>query len=172
MLEAKQRAEAAHALVAEKNHRLESLSNQLSKYLSPQIYASIFSGDQSVEITSKRKKLTVFFADIADFTATTDSMESEDLTSLLNRYLTEMSKIALEHGATIDKYVGDSIIAFFGDPETRGVKEDAGSSKDGPRNATTHARASLGMAGHGIGTPISDAHWDQYGLLHGRQFRQ
>ncbi|MCZ6637652.1 MAG: adenylate/guanylate cyclase domain-containing protein, partial [Alphaproteobacteria bacterium] len=40
-------------------------------------------------------------------------------------YLTEMSKIALEHGATIDKYVGDSIIAFFGDPESKGVKEDA-----------------------------------------------
>ena len=43
----------------------------------------------------------------------------------MNHYLTEMSKIALDHGATIDKYVGDAIIAFFGDPETRGVKEDA-----------------------------------------------
>jgi class 3 adenylate cyclase len=104
---------------------LESLSNQLSKYLSPQVYASIFSGEQSVEIASKRKKLTVFFSDIADFTETTDSLESEELTNLLNRYLTEMSKVALDHGATIDKYVGDAIIAFFGDPETRGVKEDA-----------------------------------------------
>jgi len=104
---------------------LESLSNQLSKYLSPQVYASIFSGEQSIEIASKRKKLTVFFSDIADFTGTTDSLESEELTNLLNHYLTEMSKIALDHGATIDKYVGDAIIAFFGDPETRGVKEDA-----------------------------------------------
>ncbi len=104
---------------------LESLSNQLSKYLSPQVYASIFAGKQSVEIASKRKKLTVFFSDIADFTGTTDSLESEELTNLLNHYLTEMLKIALDFGATIDKYVGDSIIAFFGDPETRGVKEDA-----------------------------------------------
>jgi len=104
---------------------LESLSNQLSKYLSPQVYASIFSGKQSVEIASKRKKLTVFFSDIADFTGTTDSLESEELTNLLNHYLTEMSKIALDYGATIDKYVGDAIIAFFGDPETRGVKQDA-----------------------------------------------
>jgi adenylate cyclase len=39
--------------------------------------------------------------------------------------LTEMSKIALEHGATIDKYIGDAVLAFFGDPETRGVREDA-----------------------------------------------
>jgi len=125
LLESKQRTEEASKLVAEKNQMLESLSNQLSKYLSPQVYASIFSGEQSVEIASKRKKLTIFFSDIADFTGTTESLESEDLTNLLNHYLTEMSKIALDHGATIDKYVGDAIIAFFGDPETRGVKEDA-----------------------------------------------
>ena len=67
----------------------------------------------------------MFFSDIVDFTATTDDLESEELTGLLNHYLTEMSKIALEHGATIDKYIGDAILAFFGDPETRGVKEDA-----------------------------------------------
>jgi PAS domain S-box-containing protein len=125
LLQAKQRSEEASKLVAEKNRMLESLSNQLSKYLSPQVYASIFSGEQSVEIASKRKKLTVFFSDIADFTGTTDSLESEELTNLLNHYLTEMSKIALDYGATIDKYVGDAIIAFFGDPETRGAKEDA-----------------------------------------------
>ncbi len=76
---------------------LESLANQLSKYLSPQVYASIFSGEQSVEIASERKKLTVFFSDIADFTGTTDSLESEELANLLNHYLTEMSKIALDH---------------------------------------------------------------------------
>jgi class 3 adenylate cyclase len=117
--------EEASEQVVERNRMLESLSNQLSKYLSPQVYSSIFLGEQSVEIASKRKKLTVFFSDIADFTGTTDSLESEELTNLLNHYLTEMSMIAFDFGATIDKYVGDSIIAFFGDPETRGVKEDA-----------------------------------------------
>jgi class 3 adenylate cyclase len=108
-----------------KNMELEGLSTKLSKYLSPQVYSSIFTGEQSVEIASQRKKLTVFFSDIVSFTETTDNMESEELTNLLNHYLTEMSDIALEHGATIDKYVGDAILAFFGDPETRGVKEDA-----------------------------------------------
>src|SRR6202008_1982417 len=88
-------------------------------------YSSIFSGQSKVEIASTRKKLSVFFSDIADFTATADELESEELTGLLNQYLTEMAKIALEHGATIAKYVGDAILAFFGDPETRGVKEDA-----------------------------------------------
>jgi class 3 adenylate cyclase len=108
-----------------KNSELEGLSTKLSKYLSPQVYASIFTGEQAVEIASARKKLTVFFSDIASFTETTDKLESEELTNLLNEYLTEMSTIALDHGATIDKYIGDAIVAFFGDPETKGVKQDA-----------------------------------------------
>jgi PAS domain S-box-containing protein len=123
--EAKRKAELANELVSEKNRALEMLSTKLSKYLSPQVYSSIFTGQRGVEIASNRKKLTVFFSDIVDFTATTDDLESEELTGLLNHYLTEMSKIALEHGATIDKYIGDAILLFFGDPETKGIKEDA-----------------------------------------------
>ena len=116
---------AAAAVIAQKNKELESLSTKLSKYLSPQIYNSIFTGAQGVEIASNRKKLTIFFSDVVNFTETTDKLESEDLTNLLNRYLTEMSDIALKYGATIDKYIGDAIMVFFGDPETKGLKEDA-----------------------------------------------
>jgi adenylate cyclase len=116
---------AAADVIAQKNKELESLSTKLSKYLSPQIYNSIFTGAQGVEIASSRKKLTIFFSDVVNFTETTEKLESEDLTNLLNRYLTEMSAIALEYGATIDKYIGDAIMVFFGDPETRGLKEDA-----------------------------------------------
>ena len=111
--------------LADKSRALEQLSSQLAKYLSPQVYQSIFTGKQEVKIASRRKKLTVFFSDIAGFTETTDRLESEDLTRLLNHYLTEMSEIAISYGATIDKYVGDAIVIFFGDPETRGAKEDA-----------------------------------------------
>jgi adenylate cyclase len=122
---ANSKLEQANDLVTEKNKALEVLSTKLSKYLSPQVYSSIFTGSKEVKIVSSRKKLTVFFSDIADFTSTTDDLESEELTTLLNHYLTEMSVIALAHGATIDKYIGDAILAFFGDPETRGVEEDA-----------------------------------------------
>ena len=111
--------------LAEKSKSLEVLSNQLAKYLAPQVYSSIFAGRSEVKITSQRKKLTIFFSDIAGFTEAADRLESEDLTQLLNHYLTEMSRIALAYGATIDKYVGDAIVIFFGDPETRGVKDDA-----------------------------------------------
>ncbi|MDP6832257.1 MAG: adenylate/guanylate cyclase domain-containing protein [Alphaproteobacteria bacterium] len=113
------------AELASKTNDLERLSNQLAKYLSPQIYQSIFTGKQEVKVASARKKLTVFFSDIAEFTATTDRLQSEELTALLNQYLTEMSDIALAHGATIDKFVGDAIMIFFGDPESRGIGDDA-----------------------------------------------
>jgi adenylate cyclase len=119
--ELKQREE----ILSHKSAALEALSNKLAKYLAPQVYNSIFTGRQNVEIASRRKKLTVCFSDIAGFTEITDKMESEDLTQLLNQYLTEMSNIASAYGATIDKYVGDAILMFFGDPETRGVREDA-----------------------------------------------
>ena len=52
-------------------------------------------------------------------------MESESLTDLLNSYLDEMSTIALKYGGTIDKFIGDAILIFFGDPLSRGDKEDA-----------------------------------------------
>ena len=111
--------------LTEKSEALAALSSKLAKYLAPQVYDSIFTGQQDVKIVSKRKKLTVCFSDLVGFTEITDKMESEDLTQLLNHYLTEMSKIALQYGATIDKYVGDAIVMFFGDPTTLGVKEDA-----------------------------------------------
>ena len=123
----KEEGENRLKLVQEKNRAemLQSLSNKLSKYLSPQIYESIFSGEKDVTLSSSRKKLTIFFSDIVNFTGTTDKMESEDLTQLLNQYLDEMTTIALEYGATVDKYIGDAIMIFFGDPHSAGVAEDA-----------------------------------------------
>jgi class 3 adenylate cyclase len=119
------RAEVATALATEKSRTLEALSAKLAKFLAPQLYRMLFSGEKGAEVTSQRKKLTVFFSDIAGFTETTDLLESEELTTLLNQYLREMSAIALEHGATIDKFIGDAIMLFFGDPESRGAREDA-----------------------------------------------
>jgi len=109
----------------ETNKQLEGMSTQLSKFLSPQLYSSIFSGSRAGTRVTRRKKLTVFFSDLCGFTNFVESMESEDVTSLLNLYLETMTTIALDYGATIDKYIGDGIMLFFGDPETKGLKEDA-----------------------------------------------
>ncbi|MGI9648827.1 MAG: PAS domain S-box protein [Acidimicrobiia bacterium] len=115
---------ANHAL-AEKNEMLQGLSGKLAKYLSRQVYDSIFEGRTDVRVESYRKELTVFFSDIQGFTELSDRMEAEPLSELLNRYLSEMANIALEHGGTVDKFIGDGVMIFFGDPESRGARDDA-----------------------------------------------
>lgn len=101
-----------------------SLSHKLAKYLSPQVWQSIFTGERDVRLETQRKKLTIFFSDIKGFTELAEEMEPEGLTELLNNYFNEMAQIALKYGGTIDKFIGDSIMIFFGDPTSRGAKED------------------------------------------------
>jgi len=107
------------------NDFLATISMKIAKYISPQVYKSIFSGLKDVTIATERKKLTIFFSDIQDFTATTEQMQPEDLTRILNEYFTEMAAIAQTYGGTVDKFIGDAVLVFFGDPETKGVAEDA-----------------------------------------------
>ena len=120
----------ARALVKAKSqiqHQREqsiALSHKMSKYLSPQVWESIFTGERDVRLETQRKKLAIFFSDIKGFTQLSDEIEPEALTDLLNNYFNEMSQIALKYGGTIDKFVGDSIMVFFGDPTSRGAKND------------------------------------------------
>ena len=118
-------ADDAKAEAESKSKQVEAISNKLGKYLSPQIHEQIFSGKQDAEVKSTRKKLTVFFSDIVGFTDISDELESEEMTNLLNFYLNEMSQIALKFGGTIDKYIGDALMIFFGDPESEGPEKDA-----------------------------------------------
>ena len=105
--------------------RLQALSEKLSRYLAPQVYQLLFEGSQTAEIHTKRKQLTVFFSDIKDFTESIARWQPEEITRLLNGYFSEMSRIAADFGGTVDKFIGDGIIIFFGDPHSLGVKEDA-----------------------------------------------
>ena len=112
-------------LIEAKTRELESVANRLAKYLSPQIYSSIFSSRGEASDTLARKNLTIFFSDIEGFTDITDGMEPERLAFFINTYLSEMSSIAIEYGGTIDKFIGDAVLVFFGDPETEGDRNDA-----------------------------------------------
>ncbi|WP_067584772.1 adenylate/guanylate cyclase domain-containing protein [Endozoicomonas ascidiicola] len=109
----------------QQRQRYSKLASNLSKYLPPQVWESIFAGKRNVKLESQRKKLTVFFSDIKGFTDLAEELEPEALTGLLNTYLNDMSRIAMKYGGTIDKFVGDSIMIFFGDPKTKGARKDA-----------------------------------------------
>ncbi len=112
-------------VIEEKSRQLESLATRLAKYLSPQIYNSIFSEKEDTSHVHSRKNLTVFFSDIVKFTDLSDTLEPERLAKVINSYLSEMTNIALDCGGTIDKFIGDAVMVFFGDPESHGEAEDA-----------------------------------------------
>jgi len=117
-------AQARRAVKLEQE-KAAQLAHNLAKYLSPQVWKSIFDSQKPVRLETQRKKLSVFFSDIKGFTEFSEELDSEALTSLLNSYLNDMANIALSHGGTIDKFIGDAVMIFFGDPTTQGAKRDA-----------------------------------------------
>ena len=137
-LEAKLRKSVANELERQKNlvqkardeaeeqrAKFERASERLSQYLSPQICEQILGSEEFSGLETNKKNLTIFFSDIVDFTALSERMSPDELKDFLHFYMTEMSNIAIEFGGTIDKYIGDSIMVFFGDPDTDGDSEDA-----------------------------------------------
>jgi adenylate cyclase len=103
--------------LVDRNMKLDVLQNKMRKYLSPQLFESLVGGTTDAVLVHSRKKLTIFFSDIVSFSEITDSVESELLSEVLNEYLNKMAEIAMKWGGTIDKFVGDAILVFFGDPE-------------------------------------------------------
>ena len=112
-------------IIKQKSERLEEISKRLASYLSPQVYDSIFQSNGKISKKHQRKNLTVFFSDIVSFTELSDTLEPEVLASLINNYLSEMTNIAIECGGTIDKFIGDAVMVFFGDPQSNGERQDA-----------------------------------------------
>lgn len=105
--------------------RLHELNSQFARYLTPELSRSLQSGVLNAQVENRRKKLTVMFADIAGFTRQSEILAPEDLTHVLNGYFAAMANIVAKHGGTLDKYIGDAVMVFFGDPESRGPVADA-----------------------------------------------
>jgi adenylate cyclase len=87
-----------------------------SQYLSPALVARLAERPQELRLAGEDRALTLMFCDIRGFTGLSEAMSAEALTRFMNRYLTAMSAPVLESGGTIDKYIGDAIMAFWNAP--------------------------------------------------------
>jgi adenylate cyclase len=93
--------------------------NALGKYLPKDIALDIIRDPKQLELGGQRVDIYALFTDLEGFTRFTDSVEPELLAKVLNQYLDLLSETVLAHGGTIDKFVGDSVIAFWGAPIAR-----------------------------------------------------
>lgn len=105
-----------------RQYQVEGLSRRLQRYISPQVYQHLASSDQE---DTQRCCLSVCFADIEGFTRMMDSLAEDLVAQLLNEYLNAMACIALRFGGTVDKFMGDGVMVFFGNPTSRGAAADA-----------------------------------------------
>ncbi|MBN1904821.1 MAG: hypothetical protein JW927_06960 [Deltaproteobacteria bacterium] len=90
--------------------------NNLRRYLSPNVAEKILSNSDTLWATPRRKMMTVMFTDIRNFSTFTDNLEPEELFSLLQNYISEMTKIVYRYDGTLNKIIGDGLLIFLGDP--------------------------------------------------------
>ncbi|MBT3221258.1 MAG: adenylate/guanylate cyclase domain-containing protein [Proteobacteria bacterium] len=95
----------------------------LRRYLPPALVRRAASGKLRMDEPPQRRLVTVMFTDLVGFTVMSEKMGAEAIGELLNRYLGEMADLAHEHGATIDKFIGDAVMLVFGAPEEMAPEE-------------------------------------------------
>jgi len=108
------------------------LRNAFGGYVSPQIMSEILAGNIHPGLGSKRERVCILFSDIRNFTTRSEFMPPEELIEMLNRYFTEMTQAVHDHGGTVDKFIGDGMMCFFGAPQPLANAADAAvaSAKD------------------------------------------
>ncbi|MEW5821102.1 MAG: adenylate/guanylate cyclase domain-containing protein, partial [Cyanobacteriota bacterium] len=92
------------------------VENTFSKYVSPQVYKALLENYSKVSLTAERMTVTVLFSDIRGFTTFSEELYPEQVARYLNEYFNEMVKVILKYNGTVDKFMGDAIMAFFGAP--------------------------------------------------------
>ncbi|MEW6530558.1 MAG: adenylate/guanylate cyclase domain-containing protein [Thermodesulfobacteriota bacterium] len=91
-------------------------SKALERYLSPELLSSIVDSGAELDLSTKRLELTVVFVDIQGFSTISETVEVEYINQFLNDFFERMTQAIFEHQGTVDKFLGDGLLAFFGDP--------------------------------------------------------
>ena len=88
----------------------------LGRYLSPAVVQSVLNSEREVDLGGKKTDVTVLFSDIRGYTRLAQELQVQEVMQLLNEHFTDMSRIIFEHEGTLDKFIGDSVMAVFGSP--------------------------------------------------------
>ena len=104
---------------AEQSRREALVRSNFERYFPPHVAADIVQQDAAVRLGGERRPIAILFSDIRGFTAMAESMGPDAIAHLLSEYFTEMVELIFEHGGTLDKFIGDAIMALWGAPTAR-----------------------------------------------------
>ncbi len=121
------------ALYSQKRHQLNETRSHFGRFVSPAVVARLAEHPEAVRLGGEQRELTLMFCDIRSFTTLSEGLSAVELTGFLNEYLTPMTDVVLGEMGTVDKYMGDAIMAFWNAP------------LDDPTHAAHAVRAALAM---------------------------